>query len=286
MTDAAPNQAPVATPKPAKDRGRKAIEKKNKVLEKLQIEYIPVDTLKPNSYNPNRQSEHDFELLCASMKEDGFTQPVVCLKDLTIVDGEHRWRAARQLGFTEIPVVKVDMTPEQMRISTLRHNRARGSEDMELTAALMRDLRELGALDWAQDSLMMDDAEMNKLLEDVPAPEALAAEEYSEAWRLSTGESLADQNKALDSAGLRRSDSTAQAADALRAAEKRIQAAKTEEERAAAVRDANIFQLSVTFAGDEAKLVKEALGKRPAETILDMCRAKVAAAAAPPASTA
>ena len=74
------------------------------------------------------------------------------------------------------------MTYEQARIATLRHNRARGSEDIELTSEVLRDLENLGALDWAQDSLMMDDLELQRMLEDIPAPEAMGDEEFGTAW--------------------------------------------------------------------------------------------------------
>ena len=47
---------------------------------------------------------------------------------------------------------------------------------------VMRDLEKLGALDWAQDTLMLSDVEVNRLLEDVPAPESLKNEEFSTAW--------------------------------------------------------------------------------------------------------
>ena len=133
-------------PQPAiRDRGRREVAKKANALETLKVEYLPVGVLCPNSYNPNRQSEADFELLLRSIREDGFTQPIVALREgNVIVDGEHRWRAARKLGMAEVPVVLVDMTLEQMRIATLRHNRARGSEDIELSTELLRDLRGLG----------------------------------------------------------------------------------------------------------------------------------------------
>lgn len=131
------------------DKGMAAVGKKASALERLVVEYVAVDSIKPNSYNPNRQTERDFELLLLSMKEDGFTQPIVCQRESReIVDGEHRWRAGRHLGLEMVPVVFVDMTMEQMRISTLRHNRARGSEDIDLSTKVLQDLRELGALDW------------------------------------------------------------------------------------------------------------------------------------------
>jgi ParB/RepB/Spo0J family partition protein len=271
----------------AKPKGAAEVEKKARRLERLEIQYVDVEAIQPNLYNPNRQSEHDFKLLCKSMEEDGVTQPGVCvhvteelkadkqfanyeLNSIVIVDGEHRWRAARELGMKQIPIVIVDMTPEQMRIATLRHNRARGSEDVELSAQVLRDLQELGALDWAQDSLEMGDAELQKLLDDIPAPEALAAEEFTEAWHPSKGHATeGDQDL-----GDRTASTTRAAADQQRDVEKRIREAKTEEERQAAQRDSQIFRIICAFGNEEAAAVKRCLGGNEppiAEKVVKLC---------------
>jgi len=260
----------------AVNKGRKAVEKKAVKLEKLIIEYVPVDSIKPNAYNPNRQSEHDFELLKRSMEEDGFTQPIIVHgPSMTIVDGEHRWRCATALGYTEVPITKVNMTAEQMRIATLRHNRARGSEDIELSAQVLRDLRALGALDHAVDSLMLDDAEVQKLLEDVTAPEALAADEFSPGW--APGEENKDQKQeATITAGTLATSTTREAADALRAQEKAVAEAKTQEEKEAARKDLSVFRLACVFTNEQAVLVKRILGDKPAEKVLALCAAEAA----------
>jgi len=171
----------------AKTKGKGAVKKTNARLEALTVQYAHVDRIIPNTYNPNRQSDDEFELLRRSMEEDGFTQPLVCVKGdikdtFRIVDGEHRWRVAQALGYEEIPIVVTPMNIKQARISTLRHNRARGSEDIQMSAQVLRDLEKLGALEWAQDSLMLSDIDVQKLLEDIPVPEALAGEEYAESW--------------------------------------------------------------------------------------------------------
>lgn len=141
-------------------------------LQHIEIESIPIETVFPNAYNPNRQSDRDFELLCRSIEEDGFTQPIIVQRDTnTIVDGEHRWRACKALGKTHIDVVFVTMTEAQRLISTLRHNRARGSENLSLVADVLKDLKAEGVIDAAADSLMMDDVELEIMLEDIPAAE-------------------------------------------------------------------------------------------------------------------
>lgn len=147
-------------------------EKKIYTLEKAEVTYVPIEDLKPNSYNPNRQSDREFELLCRSIEEDGFTQPILAQKStMEIIDGEHRWRACKALGWTEIPVVFTEMTREQMMIATLRHNRARGSEDISMAADVLRSLDNLGALDHAADSLLLSNVELEVMLEDIPNAE-------------------------------------------------------------------------------------------------------------------
>jgi ParB/RepB/Spo0J family partition protein len=279
------NTTPEATQKAVTEkilrRGKKEIEKKNVSLKELSIEYVSVDAIKPNNYNPNRQSEHDFELLMKSMEEDGFTQPIIVQKSTTmIVDGEHRWRAAIVLGYTEIPVVYVEMTPEQMRIATLRHNRARGSEDMELSVQVLRDLQELGALDWAQDSLMLSDEEVNRLLDDIPVPEALANMEYSQSWEPSE---ISDQdNKNLDTishqvdgtthGGEMITAASTKAVETIKERQALIEKAKTEEERVMARQQTKLYRVSLIFANEEAEVIEKVLGKEPALKLLDLCK--------------
>jgi len=263
-------------------KGKAAIDKKNEVLQKLKVEYVKVGDIKPNAYNPNRQSEFDFELLLKSMSEDGFTQPIVCQDDLTIVDGEHRWRAAQKLEMKEVPVVKVNMTAEQMRIATLRHNRARGSEDIELTAQVLKDLQELGAIEWAQDSLMMDDVELNQMLDDISASDALADEDWTDAWEpsgktgnfsgedISTTATISDETDATAiTAG------TTAAIEAMREREKAIQEARNDEEKELAKKTGNFHRVNLLFSGDEADIVQSVLGTEPAQKLLAMCKKEI-----------
>jgi ParB/RepB/Spo0J family partition protein len=251
--------------------------KTNVALETLAIDYVPVDSIKANAYNPNRMSEKDFELLLRSMREDGFTQPVIAQRETRIiVDGEHRWRAAAHLGMATLPVVFVSMTEEQARIATLRHNRARGSEDLQLSAEVLRDLEKLGALDWAADSLMLSDAEIEKLLADVPAPDALAGDAYSTAWEPGARpEDGQITERATDTEGsgiVITSAASVNALEAERRREERIAAARTEEERELARKDGTSYRINLMFADDEAKVVKAVLGDKPAERLLSICR--------------
>jgi ParB/RepB/Spo0J family partition protein len=244
-----------------------SVEKNNNVLENLEIDYLPVDSIKPNSYNPNRQSEHDFELLCKSIQADGFTQPIVVLKESkTIVDGEHRWRACKALGHKEVPCVLVDMTEEQMRIATLRHNRARGKEVQSLAADVLRSLAAEGALDFAKDELGLDNTEVSRLLADSQAIEL-------ESLNADVGEDLLGP----DGKGLTDGDRETGVdteADQTRAKERLLAAAKSAEEKAMSDTDRS-YRLTLMYTETEAKVVKGILGSHKAEIserLLHLCR--------------
>lgn len=258
---------PISRPK--QDKGRKDIEKKFHKLQALKVEYVSIESIYPNAYNPNRQSDREFELLLKSMEEDGFTTPIVVQrKTKQIVDGEHRWRAATRLGYKEIPVAFVDMTPEQMRIATLRHNRARGSEDVELSIKILQDLRELGALDKAVDSLQISDRELRVLIDDLPAPEQMANEEFSNAWLPSDIAAEPDhqqfENKEVHVSPKvkemkKELEITLEKADSLMSmGEINKRASK------------QFVTMTFVLEGNKASFVKRVLGATPAETLLKM----------------
>jgi len=255
-------------------KGRKKVEGIANQLGKLNVEYVGINDIRPNSYNPNRQSDHDFELLLRSMEDDGFTQPIIVTKDGVIVDGEHRWRAADTLGYTEIPVVKVNMTEEQARVATIRHNRARGSHDIELEADVLRDLEKLGAMDWAKDALMITDAEIHRLLDDIEAPEECANEEFSESWEPDDGVADAStEGRTVESSkGAVTMASTPAALEAARDREKKLAAAKTQEEREKVQQDLKIYRVNLVFTAEQAVVVKEILGEEQAVNLLKLCQ--------------
>jgi ParB/RepB/Spo0J family partition protein len=75
----------------------------------MNISYLLVDKLFPNEDNPNRMTGEEFENLVESMKAAGFLEanPILVRPNsdgtYEIVNGEHRWRAARKLGLDRVP---------------------------------------------------------------------------------------------------------------------------------------------------------------------------------------
>jgi ParB/RepB/Spo0J family partition protein len=245
-------------------------------LQKLGATYLKPGDLKPNDYNPNRQSEHDFELLCKSIDEDGFTQPIVALrKTMTIVDGEHRWRAAMTLGLEEIPVVLTDMTEAQARVATLRHNRARGEEDVELAARLLKQLAGEGeeAVEYLQDSLNLDHTELTNFLDAVDDAEGFSQDE-ADAMVTASEDDL--KRMVEEEGGEVPSDQTATVQDVIRAREAKLKATKDEQTRRQIERESDVYDLRLVFTGEEGAVVKRVLGDRPIARLIEICRERAA----------
>jgi ParB-like chromosome segregation protein Spo0J len=113
------------------------------------VRWIHRSKLKPNDYNPNRVARPELELLIISILEDGFTQPLVMLPDYTLVDGFHRWNVSGDKRLHAIyqgycPVVVVDADSVHRKMSTIRHNRARGVHTVLPMAEIVRAMLDEG----------------------------------------------------------------------------------------------------------------------------------------------
>ena len=115
------------------------------------VKFIDRSLLKPNDYNPNKVTEENLKLLEQSILTNGWTMPIVCRPDLTIIDGFHRWTiSGRQplLGKLggKVPVVIVDHgdNKDEDVYGTITHNRARGTHLLEPMKKIIKDLLDGG----------------------------------------------------------------------------------------------------------------------------------------------
>jgi ParB-like chromosome segregation protein Spo0J len=139
------------------------------------VKSIPVEKIQANSYNPNVVAPPEMKLLYRSIKEDGYTMPIVCyyLEDIDryeIVDGFHRYTIMltykdiyeREAGM--LPVVVIEKDIDNRIASTIRHNRARGSHSIELMSNIVSELTKAGMSDaWILKNIGMDADELLRL---------------------------------------------------------------------------------------------------------------------------
>lgn len=82
------------------------------------IRQVPVEDITPNPRQPRTLMDNEALIeLSASIKEHGLIQPLIVTGSspaYTLIAGERRWRAAQLAGFTVVPVIVKDTTPQEM----------------------------------------------------------------------------------------------------------------------------------------------------------------------------
>ena len=139
------------------------------------VKAVPIDKIQANSYNPNSVAPPEMKLLYQSIKEDGYTMPIVCyylseIDKYEIVDGFHRYtvmKTHRDIYEREngiLPVVTIEKDESNRMASTIRHNRARGSHDVDLMSSIVSELTQAGMSDaWILKNIGMDADELLRL---------------------------------------------------------------------------------------------------------------------------
>ena len=158
------------------------------------VKAVPLEKIRANSYNPNAVAPPEMKLLEISIWEDGYTMPIVCyhLPDedaYEIVDGFHRYTIMqkskrifdREKGL--LPVVVIEKDLSNRMASTIRHNRARGSHDVDLMVNIVSELTKAGMGDaWIMKHIGMDADEILRLKQLSGLAELFKNKEFSTSW--------------------------------------------------------------------------------------------------------
>lgn len=112
---------------------------------------VPIDKIMPNRWNPNYQEKEVFEKQKKSINELGFLGSILVRKinnhtsaDYEIMDGEHRWKASKEQGYTKIPVevIKGEVSDQDAQLLTILLNNLRGKDDVFKRAKILEALDE------------------------------------------------------------------------------------------------------------------------------------------------
>jgi ParB-like chromosome segregation protein Spo0J len=158
------------------------------------IRAIPVEKLRANEYNPNKVAPPEMKLLYDSIKVDGYTMPIVVYhhKDddvYEIVDGFHRYSVMlqypdiyeREGGM--IPCSVIEKPISERMASTIRHNRARGSHNVDLMSNIVAELVDMGKTDnWIAEHLGMSRDEILRLKQITGLAGLFKNQEFSPSW--------------------------------------------------------------------------------------------------------
>ena len=158
------------------------------------VRAVPIDKVRANDYNPNAVAPPEMALLETSIWEDGYTQPVVTYYDsdndmYIVVDGFHRYltlKNSRRIFEREggmLPVVVIDKELGDRMASTIRHNRARGTHNIELMSTIVAELVEMGKGDrWICQHIGMSLDELLRLKQITGVAALFANRSFSQSW--------------------------------------------------------------------------------------------------------
>jgi ParB/RepB/Spo0J family partition protein len=100
-----------------------------------EIVYVDIAKIHPNSYNPNVMNTEKFEALKDFCQTHGADKldPIWIRNDglgkYEVIDGEHRWKAAKEVGWVRLRAFIIDMEVEDATAFNVRKNRERGDLD-------------------------------------------------------------------------------------------------------------------------------------------------------------
>ena len=170
---------------------------KNSVLKTQpinRIKWAKIEEVTPNDYNPNSVAKKEMGLLYTSIKQDGYTQPIVTIYDpkekmYVIVDGFHRYYTAKtnedilERNKGRIPIVVIDKDINDRMASTVRHNRARGMHSVTGMSSMVFQMLENG---WSDEDICNEVGlgieELVKLKHITGFSKLFEDAEYNKAW--------------------------------------------------------------------------------------------------------
>ncbi len=100
----------------------------------MKIEKVKIHDLNPAEYNPRKMTLKQYEDLKNSLEKFGCVDPIIINSDNTIVGGHQRVRIMVELGATQVPVVRVNLSKEDEKELNVRLNKNTGEFDFDIMA--------------------------------------------------------------------------------------------------------------------------------------------------------
>lgn len=174
----------------------------------LKIEQLPVEALQEYENNARDHGQVDIEAIKESITMFGFNDPIgIWSDDNVIVEGHGRLLAAKELGMTEVPCIRLDhMTDEERRAYAIAHNKTAELStwnpeklNLELAGIKSIDMTKLGL------EPLPEEVDLDDIVEDVIPDDAEGRSEYGMIFalgdhRLMCGDSTSkeDMDKLMD----------------------------------------------------------------------------------------
>ena len=136
-------------------------------MDKLKIEYVDINSIKPYKNNAKLHPKEQIEQIKKSIEQFGMDDPIGIWKD-EIVEGHGRLIACKELGYTEVPIIRLDhLSDEERKAYTLAHNKLTMNSDFDLDILNdeLDDILNIDMSDFGFD-LDLEDEEEQEIIED------------------------------------------------------------------------------------------------------------------------
>ena len=170
---------------------------------KLKIEYVDINSIKPYKNNAKLHPEEQIQQIKKSIEQFGMDDPIGIWKD-EIVEGHGRLIACKSLGYTEVPIIRLDhLTDEERKAYTLAHNKLTMNSDFDIDILNdeLDDILNIDMSDFGFDLDLGIDEEQEIIEDEVPEvpeePKAKLGDIYQLGnHRLMCGDSTSEQDVA------------------------------------------------------------------------------------------
>lgn len=123
------------------------------------VAVVDINKVHRNEYNPNVMDERIYEQTKKNILREGFIGAIVVREDpkqegnYIIIDGEHRWKAAKETGYTEIPIIILDKNLPEAMVSTINFNKLKGEFDTLKLAEVIHELNKTYSIEELEEKL-------------------------------------------------------------------------------------------------------------------------------------
>lgn len=110
----------------------------------MEMKKYYINDLIPATYNPRKQltpEDKEYQKIKKSIQEFGYVEPIIINKDKTIIGGHQRLNVLRDLGYTDIDVIEIDIDKTKEKALNVALNKISGEWDIDKLGLLLNELK-------------------------------------------------------------------------------------------------------------------------------------------------
>lgn len=169
------------------------------------VMWVKSESVEANEYNPNKVAPPEWTMLNQSIMQDGYTMSIVANEEedgIKIVDGFHRRLVERtnqqvsESTFGRVPITQIRKSVSSKgdrMASTILHNRARGSHNIERMSVIVAELVEMGKGDaWICKHIGMSADELLRMKQITGLASLFQNHSFSQSWEVEGHDEVGD----------------------------------------------------------------------------------------------